>query len=206
MKTLFLLLGCATLGACKPAPAPGRVATVADLESAIRYGSFERRLAAVRSLQDRGAAARDAVPFLVECLQDEDPALVDAVRSALQAIGPAPKSSLLRLRCALREHAAAVRLGAAEALVGIGPDAAEAAPELIETLGDRDCSVRLASMCALAGIGAGAVPALLEALADHAPGIGRSLIDALGRIVPEGRDALASLGEPVVEEIIALDR
>jgi HEAT repeat protein len=210
MKTTVLgaiLLLCA----CGPDPAAPRSPSlaersVAELERLIERGTPELRRAAVRVLQDRGAAARDAVPFLVELLQDDDSAVVEAVWSALPAIGSAPKSSLPRLRCALKEHAAAVRIGAAEALIGMGPDSAEALPDLIEALGDRDCSVRIASMHAIVDIGSRAVPALVEALADHPPGLGRPLIDALGRIVPEGRAALASMGEPVLEEILALDR
>jgi HEAT repeat protein len=210
----FLLLGCLAAGACGPdSETPtasllrrSAALTLPELERQIQSGTPELRRIAVWTLKDRGAAARDAVPFLVESLQDEDPSVVDAVFSALEAIGPAPLSSLPRLRCALKEHVPAVRQGAAEAIGGVGPGALEAAEDLIEALGDRDCSVRVSAMHALVAIGERAVPALLEALADHSPGLGRLIMTTLNQIVPEGRAALASLGDPVLEEILALDR
>jgi len=216
-SAVFVALVAAGVAGCEPAPpppgptipvrnAPPEKPSVADLERILDRGTPDRRAAAARALGELGPAAGAAVPFLVESLRDEDPAVVDAVRRALPVLGPAPKSSLVRLRCALKDHAAAVRTGAAEVLAGLGPDALDAVPELIDALGDPDCGVRLASVYALVRVGARAVPPLLEALVDAPPRIGRGVVDALRYIVPEGKDALMSIGEPVLREILATDR
>jgi len=210
------LLACAWAAACDPterslppaAPASVRQVpppTISDLKAELQQGSPVRRLAAARAFPGLGREAEAAVPLLVESLRDEDASVVDALRRALDAIPPAARSSVLRLRCSLRDGFAAVRLGAAEALARMGSEAAEAAPELIGCLGDRDCSVRIAAAYALVKIGPKAVPPLLEALADHEPGLGRPIVQALGRIVPDGAEALTSLGQPAIEQLLARD-
>jgi HEAT repeat protein len=179
--------------------------SVWQLKTAIQRGTPEERIAAARAFPDRGRDVEDAVPLLVESLKDEDPAVVDALRRALDSIPTAPRSSVIRLRCALRENFAAVRLGAVEALSRMGPDSAEAIPELVGSLADRDCSVRVAAMDALVRIGSKSVAPLLEALVDHEPGLGRPIVQALGRILPDGPEALASMGEPIIEQLLAMD-
>jgi HEAT repeat protein len=204
---LCLIALLAPAAACspeRPKPVARRVAspatprpdlTLEELADMLQRGTPERRLLAARALQQLDY---HAVPIAVEGLKDEDPAVVAALWKVIGTVGSASKLSLLRLRCALKDHCAEVRLGAATALGDMDRRAGEAAPELIEALGDADLRVRTVARQALRRIGRDAVPALLEALVDGEAVLSRPIIEVLRGIAPEGPDALTSLGEPVL--------
>lgn len=127
----------------------------------------------------------------------EDPAPVERPAPVMDA-GP---TAFLKLRCALRErHDVEARRTAAGALGAMG---GQAAADLVEALGDPDSVVRSSSLCSLVRIGAAAVPALLEAFAERDPDAVPGIVQALGCIVPEGTDALQSIGDGLIEDALA---
>ncbi len=176
----------------------------ADLEVILQCGSPERRIAAAKALGQKGRDARAAIPTIIQSLQDEETAVVDALWDALEQIGAPSSASLLRLRCSLKEQVVPVRRGAAGVLALMGQDAEEALPDLVEALGDRDCSVQLAARHALVSIGNAAVPGLLESLLEGTLGLARLLIEILAPI-PDGAVALSSLGDTAIDYLLRLD-
>lgn len=203
---LIALLAPAACAPERPAPAAHSAAarwTAAEIRAILLRGTPERRLAAVRAIADLDPTAQQSlVPSMVEAMNDENPAVVEALRMALCGAGPAHSSALQRLRCAMKDHCAEVRIGAARALARMGRCAEEAIPELVDAVAEPCCGVRRAAMDALIAIGAPAVPALLEALLDADPAAGRRLIETLDRVDPDGRDALVSMGEPVLHYLL----
>jgi len=202
---LIALLAPAACAPGRPAPLARSAAaspTVAEVRAALARGTPERRLAAARAIPELGPQAKELVPYIVEAMNDEDPAVVDALRIVLCGVGPARPSALLRLRCSMKDHSAEVRIGAARALARMGRCAEEAIPELVDAVSEPCCGVRRAAMDALIAIGAPAVPALLEALLDADPAASRRLIETLDRVDPDGRDALASMGDPVLRYLV----
>jgi hypothetical protein len=96
-----------------------------------------------------GPEAHEAVPALIEALEDPYAEVRDASACALGAIGPAAHRAVLALISSLRDQDAQVCRSAAAALGGIGPDAAGAVPALVETLSDKNQLVRAAAAYAL---------------------------------------------------------
>jgi HEAT repeat protein len=112
----------------------------------------------------------------------------------------------------LKDEGRGVRYHAAEALDQIGPDAKDAVPALVEGLKDENINVRRYAAGALGQIGSNAkeaVSALVQALKDNndvvrryeetwlhpkkedGPSrLRRSIVEALGRIGPEAKEAV----------------
>ena len=88
----------------------------------------------------------DAVPDLLEALDDQDPTVYAEVAWALGQIGPAAVPGLVS---ALRSAERARKLSGAWALGRIGPDAAGAIPELRELAKDRDKQISQVALGAL---------------------------------------------------------
>jgi len=131
----------------------------------------------------------EAVPALVEELQDEDETVRRRVIFALRAIGPAARDGVPALVRALKDERGYVREGAAFALATVAPGrGADAVPVLVEVLGDPDVLVRRHAADALGAIGPAAkdaVPALVRAMDDR---------DAMTRWRAAG--ALGAIGSP----------
>jgi HEAT repeat protein len=99
-----------------------------------------RSIAAV-TLGEIGSEAKDAVPALIQLLQDQDAeGFVRANAAlALREIGPEAKDAVPALIQALQDQNKDVRKDAARALGNIGKDAM---PALIQTLKNRNIDVR----------------------------------------------------------------
>lgn len=100
---------------------------------------------------------------LVRALGSSDGATRQNARRRLTNMGGAAVQSLVE---ALEDHREQVRWEAAKALGAIGDD--RAAPALVEHLNDEDFAVRWLAAEALGAMQESALPALLQALQDHA--------------------------------------
>jgi len=205
------------LGAIGSEAVPALIEALADEDEQVRR-------AAAGALRDMGPQAGDAIPALIQTLRDKDvsmdaasalgeigpqaiPALVEAVddrdaqvrRGAILAlgfIGPEAKEAAPLIIQALEGDAEwLVRSGAANALGWIKPDASEAVPALVQALEDESEYVRSAAADALGEFGAqarDAIPALIEALGDEYSGLrssaARALRDVSGQDLGEDRD------------------
>ncbi|HEX7448794.1 MAG TPA: HEAT repeat domain-containing protein [Pirellulales bacterium] len=97
-------------------------------------------------------AGREAVPFLVECLDDQDASYWACL--ALAQIGPDAKAAVAKLASLEQREEPEVRLQALVALGEIGPDARSALPVVVKALEtDKTVGVRYAAAYALGQIG-----------------------------------------------------
>jgi HEAT repeat protein/tRNA A-37 threonylcarbamoyl transferase component Bud32 len=140
---------------------------VIDLIDMLRHeDAFLRRIAVV-ALGEARSVDREAVPELLEVLEDEDEAVRLEATRALGRIGGA--AAVPSLVVALNDAPGKlVRVSAAEALGRIGPQATVAIPALIAALKHADdwADLRNAAARALVMIGLPAAPALIEAATD----------------------------------------
>ncbi|MHC4200300.1 MAG: HEAT repeat domain-containing protein, partial [Planctomycetota bacterium] len=89
---------------------------------------------------DRGAAAKEAIPALIEALKDTDYEVrMSAISDLSRVCGPAAVPTLLE---ALKDKESRVRKRAARALGRFGPAAKAAVPTLLEALKDKESRVR----------------------------------------------------------------
>jgi HEAT repeat protein len=153
-----------------PAPTPVELPALIDLVDMLRHEDAHLRRIAVVALGDTRSAGNDAIPELVEGLEDMDDAVRQEAARALGKIGAAAAvpSLVVALGDAPDDR---VRVSAAEALGRIGPRAAVAIPALIAALKHSDEAVRDAAASALLMIGLPAAPALIEAVTDADPGL-----------------------------------
>lgn len=164
---------------------PDDDAIVASLASRLKTGDREL---VIRPLSGFGAAARDAIPDLIEILTSDSSSHMrwEAART-LGKIGPAAKSAVSALIQATMDHDPLLREHAAEALGDIGPDAAEAVPALVVALEDPETKVRRDAVRSLGQIGPAAKSALPEVeklLEDREPMVRDAAKTAIRRIDP----------------------
>ena len=153
------------------------------------------RRQAADALGKMGDAAAQAIPPLVQALEDQDADLRISAAAALARTGPADEA-LPQLIAALADHHAEVRGSAAEALGMMGPAAAEAVPQLTRGLKDPDSDVRKSAAEALGKIGPSspdAVQQLLEAFEDADYFVRASAAKALGSMGPSAIAAVPKL-------------
>jgi HEAT repeat protein len=137
-----------------PIPAEPEVSRVAPLIAAIKSKDSKARSAAIEQLGKMGPAAWDAVPDLIELMDDVDEGTRFAICLVLQEIGPKSVPSLDR---ALGSHEPARRRHAAQALLEMARFH-ETAPLVVPTiptltavaLRDSDGDARLAATGAIA--------------------------------------------------------
>ena len=140
----------------------------ADWVAALRSSdSLERRLAA-HALAEIGAAAREAVPGLIEALRDPESFVRVWAAAALARVEPEHAEAIPALAAGTRDQTYFVRSLAAWHLGRLGPGhpgIESAVPELRELLTDSDPSVRAEAQVALENLaGKGAPPAELKSL------------------------------------------
>jgi len=138
------------------------------------------------------ASADEAVPVLIELLDDEDVRVRRAATFLLRghftrAPGSEASAAVGPLTARLRDDDPTVRRWAVGALGYLGPRACAAAPDLARLLKDPDEAVVVESALALGNMGPdaqSAVPALREASRDPRPVVQKSAALALKKIVP----------------------
>ena len=151
------------------------------------------RWMAVVALGEMGAIARDAVPALIEALEDGDAAVRWDAAKALGKMGPAAASAVPALAAALHEHDdVIVRQYAVAALGKIGPPAKAAVPALIGALKEESSHIDEQASEALVSIGPAAVPALIEAMKDADPQVRMKAANTLTRIAGMRSEAAGS--------------
>jgi HEAT repeat protein len=130
-------------------------------------GSLERRLAA-HALAEIGPAAREAVPALIEALQDPESFVRVWAAAALARVEPENPDTIPALVAGTREGLSFVRSLAAWHLGRLGPGhpgIEPVVPQLRALLNDSDPSVRAEALVALENLaGKGAPPAELKSL------------------------------------------
>ena len=161
-----------------------------DLMRTLRSPQADVRCRSAKALGRLGWLAKDALPGLVQCLRDNDPAVREAAAQAVGLMGPEALPHL----CAMLGHADKyVRRNAVWALGKLGPLALPAVAPLCQAL--RDADPRTASGAAQAlgnmqGDAAEAIPALTEAMRGTNIVLCRLAAKALSEI---GRPALPAL-------------
>lgn len=107
------------------------------------------RLRAVHELSDLGPRAAEAVPDLVQKLEDENEEIALGAYSAVRKIGMAGVPYLLRFMRDTQEKEK-FRWYAAEALADLGP---AALPHLLKAMDDEDLAVRMMAVDSLPRVG-----------------------------------------------------
>ena len=159
-----------------------------------RYG--EVRTSICRAIGKMGNKGKDAVPQLIQALEDLDETVVQSAAEALGNIGPAASSAIPNLIQVLSSYGAAERECAAKALAKIGAPAIAKLTYLLRF--SEDPGAREGSAIALKYMGPKASPAaqaLMVALRTDIPVIKKQAVLALGEIGPVSSSAIQSLIE-----------
>ncbi len=153
----------------------------------------ETRLQAARTLGDLGPAAAEAIPQLIERLNDHGSGVAREASRALASIGTAAIPALIE---ALREEDDTARWWAASAIEELGPEARDAVPALIESLDNDERPVHNAPS-ALSAIGMSAIGPTLEVLKspDSSMRARTAAAQTLGAIGPRANAAVPALIE-----------
>jgi HEAT repeat protein len=154
--------------------------------------SYEKSLA----LEILGYVGRPSVPFLVDCLRDDDYYIRRAAAGALAHIGVDAAPAVPLLTKALESRDLNDRCYAASALGAIGPQASQAVPGLIELMNDQCGEVRNCAAMALGEIGVApraAIDGLAGLLKDPEKRIRISAAMALGELAPASEPAAGAL-------------
>jgi len=140
------------------------------------------RLAIIGTWGMIGAGAVEAIPLLIEAIQDDRPGLGYRTSAfhALKTIGPGAKAAIPFLMELFKDRSKGLQVEATTALAGIGE---AAVPALIAAMGDTDRSIRLRAVSALGDMGPAAkaaIPALRNVVGDRL--LGASAKAALKKI------------------------
>ena len=143
---------------------------------------WDRPENAIRALTRHGQDAADAVPALIDALDDF--CIAEQAADALKCMGPHASAAVPALLRAFRSSEEEIRRAAAAALAAIGPDAASAAVTLLlGQLGEPDQFNRCCAADCLGIIGQPAanvaIPALQELMSDPSEYTRRSVALAL---------------------------
>jgi len=196
----------------------GAGASVADLVKDLRGPDWDRRVMAAAMLGSLGAAAKPALPALLDGLKDPEATVLyrTAATLTLGQIGPEAKEAIPALIELLRArdtrpgldpsdtdlwHQA--RANAAYALGHIGPaDTAAVIPALLDAVRKERGKIRGLALSSLGSLGAGpdpetraATPTILQTLEDwkEEAWVRVAAAELLGRIGPAAKSALPGL-------------
>ncbi|MBP60684.1 MAG: hypothetical protein CMJ62_04080 [Planctomycetaceae bacterium] len=151
------------------------------------------RTPAVVALGQCGPGAKDAVPYLIKFLQDQDFRVRSSAVSALGRIGLHAERAVPELIKLLRDRDVGKQAAFALSKIGVS-----AVPALVESLHDDDRNVVRHSMYALGELGPHAkesVPTLVKSLYDEDPQMRSAAAQAVGRMGSIAQEAVPSLNE-----------
>ncbi len=168
------------------------------LIEALKHPQVRARAAAI--IARIGPPAKDAVPALIEALDDANSETRIEVLLALGAIGSGAEVAVPEVTRALDDPDMNVRYAACCALGKIGGPACSAADELLENLSGVDRVLAVSSAWALARldprcpkIAAKAVPVLIKALEESNPLVRLQAAETLKLFGPLAKDAVPAL-------------
>jgi HEAT repeat protein len=165
-----------------------------------RADAPQARLVALELVARIGPGAEEAVPALIEALEDDDPALRGFVATTLGRIGEGARPALLALDQHLHDRDAGVRVMSALAIWGIAGDARTAKDLLLRALRSENARLRSLAASAFSELGELAVDPLAVSLLDKDPRVREAAATALGHVGPAARKAL-----PLLEQAVAID-
>jgi HEAT repeat protein len=207
----MFVTGAGVMALLLAAPPGAPVGGVAELIGRLKDRDPVVREEACHALASLGAAAKPAVPDLIDALGDDHLPVYVAAGFALAEMG---KDAVPALMQAARSRNTGVRAEAAYLLGRIGPDAIEAVPTLVEAMGGGDPEVREAAVTALGQIfdsspasdpappldlGSSTIPGLLNLLARTGAGdpswslVRSEAAKTLGKIGPSSSAAVPAL-------------
>jgi HEAT repeat protein len=181
-----------------------RNAKVASLvEQLLKGARPESRAQAADQLMELGQLGKpalEAIPALMQALDDPDRYVRVRAIVALRHMGPAAKSAVPKLMEILKDEQAGeeLRWSAAIALGAVGPEAAPAIPLLLKVLRTEVPGLRNGAANALGDIGRNekeVVPALIQALKHPDPRVSSAAAGALGTIGKEPSSSIPALVE-----------
>lgn len=158
------------------------------------------RFIALELIARLGADAADAVPELIEALDDKNPSLRGFVAMTLGRIGEAAKPALVALDARLHDRDPVVRVMAALAIWGIARDARTAKSVLLDALQSDSPRLRTVAAEAFSELGELAVDPLAVSLIDTDPRVRAAAATALGHVGPAARSTI-----PLLEQAVARD-
>jgi HEAT repeat protein len=162
-------LGLVRLGFDAPRPAGLDLYSIPYRIKGLHSNDPERRMRSVVAIGELGADAAEAIPDLIETLDDPDVKTTSEAASALAKMGPS--KVLPTLVKALADKRPKVRAGAVSSLSELRGSAASAYPALLKLRSDESAEVRRSLLPALVFInpdGEEVVPSLLAGLEDSA--------------------------------------
>lgn len=161
------------------------------------------RIQAASSLVTIGPKANAAVPRLTSALSSEDAKLRFWALQALVAIGSAARPAVPKIKKLLRDEAFGIRQAAAGALATLATDIDATTAALMRVLrNDDNHFVRQSAVHALRQIGSSrAVPALIDALQDHEPGVRFDAAIALKVLGQKAKEAI-----PALQRFVQIER
>lgn len=171
-------------------------------QTQMRSESLEHRRAGIMGLAAGGAEAKEAVPDLINLLEDKEPSVVSSAAWALGKVGKDAVSAVPELIKLLGSKDAETRRAAAAALGAIARDGGEvpdATASLLPMLQEQQPASRKTAAVALGSLAktnaeiSTALPKLVELLRDKEPVVRAAAAGALGRMGPAAKEAVYPL-------------
>lgn len=149
----------------------------------------------VDAIGNFGSQAKGAVPVLIELLNSQEVIICCRAAAALGHVGPQAAEAVPGLRALLNNQDEEICKFAAYGLGCIGPAARDAFADVAQLLRSRDEYVRGTAVVALTQIGAAKsdVNVLIDLLESDHKKIQIFSMDCLGRLGPEGEEAVPAL-------------
>ena len=167
---------------------------VAILKLVLSSPSWTDRRAALHSLETIGPEGVDALPEIIQALNDEDTEVKRRAVNVLGSIGPEAMDAVPELIKSLQEQDEGLRCDVFTALGNIGEDAKETIPLMISEL-ESDGNCQDSAMKALAKFGSLSAPAIpaLEKILNN---------DQSGYLQTTAAQTLGDIGEPALDALI----
>jgi HEAT repeat protein len=145
--------------------------------------ALQLRKVAIITLREMGPAAREAIPALMELLDDPDSGTRMEVMKALRSIGPDPRTAVLALAKTIEDDFRLVRVEAATMMRGLDRRALKR--ELSEAMSDKRPSVRIGVVQVIGELGVDGkdlAPVLRKACSDPNSNVANAARQSLARL------------------------